>query len=60
MVLQEQGPSQPTATDEIGTPSDLVDRYRPLAELSPGGLIVHQDGVIVYANPAGLRLGGAS
>ncbi|BEP12146.1 EAL domain-containing protein [Acidothermaceae bacterium B102] len=57
---QEQGSPQPTATDEIGTPSDLVDRYRLLAELSPDGLIVHQDGVIVYANPAGLRLAGAA
>ena len=36
-----------------------MDRYRLLAELSPDGLIVHQDGVVVYVNPATLRLAAA-
>jgi PAS domain S-box-containing protein len=34
-------------------------RYRTLVELSPEAVIVHQDGVIVYANAAALRLYGA-
>jgi diguanylate cyclase (GGDEF)-like protein/PAS domain S-box-containing protein len=47
-------------TDGIGSDADLVDRYRLLAELSPDGLIVHQDGTIVYANRASLGLVAAS
>jgi diguanylate cyclase (GGDEF)-like protein/PAS domain S-box-containing protein len=34
---------------------DLEDRYRLLVELSPDGLVVHQDGRVAYANPAALR-----
>jgi diguanylate cyclase (GGDEF)-like protein/PAS domain S-box-containing protein len=55
-VLQDQVVTTPTASDAIGTIDDLVDRYRLLAELSPDGLIVHQDGLLVYANPACLRI----
>jgi diguanylate cyclase (GGDEF)-like protein/PAS domain S-box-containing protein len=29
---------------------DMIDRYRLLVELSPDGIVVHQDGVIVYTN----------
>jgi diguanylate cyclase (GGDEF)-like protein/PAS domain S-box-containing protein len=38
---------------------DLVDRYRLLVELSPDGIVVHQDGVIVYTNrSAVVHIGG--
>ena len=37
------------------TIADLIDRYRLLVELSPDGLIVHQNGLIVYANPSAGR-----
>ncbi|HEY0485819.1 MAG TPA: EAL domain-containing protein [Mycobacteriales bacterium] len=38
---------------------DLVDRYRLLVELSPDGIVVHQDGVIVYTNrSAVVHMGG--
>ncbi|WP_128694547.1 PAS domain S-box protein [Methanoculleus taiwanensis] len=33
-------------------------RYRSLVELMPDAVIVHQDGTIVYVNPAGVRIGG--
>lgn len=36
------------------------DRYRSLVELSPEAIIVFQNGRLVYANPAMLRLVGAS
>jgi PAS domain S-box-containing protein len=36
------------------------ERYRTLAEISPDAILVHQDGRIVYANPAALHLVGAS
>jgi diguanylate cyclase (GGDEF)-like protein/PAS domain S-box-containing protein len=35
---------------------DLADRYRQLVELSPNAIWVHQDGIIVYANPATARM----
>ncbi len=34
---------------------DLADRYRLLVELSPEGICVHQDGKLVYVNPAAAR-----
>jgi PAS domain S-box-containing protein len=34
-------------------------RYRTLVEMAPEAVVVHQDGMIVYANAAGLRLYGA-
>ncbi|WP_228717243.1 sensor domain-containing protein [Allosaccharopolyspora coralli] len=37
---------------------DLADRYRLLVELSPDAICVHQDGVVVYVNPATVRMGG--
>lgn len=37
----------------------IVDRYRRLVELSPDCIAVHQDGVLRYVNPAGVRMAGA-
>jgi diguanylate cyclase (GGDEF)-like protein/PAS domain S-box-containing protein len=34
--------------------TDLAERYRTLTELSPDVIVVHQNGIIVYANPATL------
>ena len=36
------------------------DRYRKLVEISPDAILVHQEGRIVYINPAGLELLGAA
>ncbi|MBZ5608580.1 MAG: PAS domain S-box protein [Acidobacteriia bacterium] len=36
------------------------ERYRRLVELSPSGIAIYQNGRIVYINPAGTRLLGAS
>ena len=35
--------------------TDLADRYRLLVELSPEAITVHQDGRVVYVNPAVIR-----
>ena len=35
------------------------ERYRALVETAPDGIVVHQDGRFVFANPAALRLYGA-
>ncbi|WP_206047223.1 EAL domain-containing protein, partial [Noviherbaspirillum denitrificans] len=35
---------------------DAEERYRKVVELSPDAILVQQDGVFVYANPAALRL----
>lgn len=37
----------------------IAKRYRLLVELSPDAICVHEGGVIVYINPAGLRLARA-
>lgn len=37
-------------------PEAIAERYRLLVELSPDAIAVHEAGVIVYINPAGLRL----
>lgn len=39
--------------------SKSEERYRQLVELSPAGIAIHQNGVVVFANPACLRLVGA-
>jgi len=39
---------------------DSEERYRRLAHLSPDAIMVHQDGLIVYANVAAAELLGAS
>lgn len=36
------------------------DRYRKLVEISPDAVLLHQEGKIIYANPATFRLLGAS
>jgi diguanylate cyclase (GGDEF)-like protein/PAS domain S-box-containing protein len=43
------------ARSQEQTITDLVDRYRLLVELSPDGLLVHQNGRVVYANPSACR-----
>ena len=35
------------------------DRYRKLVEISPDAVILHQDGKIIYVNPAAVRVLGA-
>jgi diguanylate cyclase (GGDEF)-like protein/PAS domain S-box-containing protein len=39
--------------------TDLAERYRLLVDLSPDAIGVHQQGIVVYANPATLRILGA-
>jgi two-component system, cell cycle sensor histidine kinase and response regulator CckA len=39
--------------------AETEERYRRLVELSPDAIAVHQKGVIVFANPAAVRLLGA-
>lgn len=36
------------------------DRYRKLVEISPDAVLIHQDGKIIFVNPAALHLLGAS
>lgn len=36
------------------------ERYRSIVELSPEAIFVHRDGDLLYINPAGLKLFGAS
>jgi PAS domain S-box-containing protein len=36
------------------------ERYRVLVEFSPNSICVHRDGKLVYVNPAGVRLFGAT
>jgi diguanylate cyclase (GGDEF)-like protein/PAS domain S-box-containing protein len=38
----------------------VVDRYRRLVEMSPDPVVVHQQGVIRYVNPATLQVAGIS
>ena len=40
--------------------ADVGERLQLLVEHSPDAIIVHQDGLVVYTNPAGLRMGGLS
>ncbi len=39
--------------------ADSEERYRVMTEWSPESILVHRQGVIVYANPAALQLFGA-
>jgi PAS domain S-box-containing protein len=36
------------------------DKYRKLVEISPDAVIIHQEGIISYVNPAAVKLLGAS
>jgi PAS domain S-box-containing protein len=50
------GSGAPTAPGQgHADSSDLADRYRLLVEHTPDAICVHQQGVIVYMNPSGLR-----
>jgi len=40
--------------------ADVAERLQLLVEHSPDGIIVHQDGLVVYTNPAALRMVGLS
>jgi diguanylate cyclase (GGDEF)-like protein/PAS domain S-box-containing protein len=40
--------------DEARRLSDMAERYRTLTEVTPDIIVVHQEGKIVYANPAAL------
>lgn len=42
-------------SDGGATGLDLADRYRMLVEHTPDAICVHQHGLLVYINPAGLR-----
>jgi PAS domain S-box-containing protein len=43
---------QQLADENLG---DLIERYRLLVEISPDMIVVHQDGLLRYVNPTGLR-----
>ncbi|MCS7183303.1 MAG: PAS domain S-box protein, partial [Thermoanaerobaculum sp.] len=38
--------------------AETAERFRALVELSPDAILIHQDGVIKFANPAAARLWG--
>jgi diguanylate cyclase (GGDEF)-like protein/PAS domain S-box-containing protein len=38
--------------------ADVAERLQLLVEHSPDGIIVHQDGLVVYTNPAAVRMAG--
>jgi diguanylate cyclase (GGDEF)-like protein/PAS domain S-box-containing protein len=40
--------------------SESEERYRVMTEWSPDSILVHRDGIILYANPAALGLFGAA
>lgn len=43
-------------TTDTESSSAIAQRYRLLVELSPDAIAVHEAGVVVYINPAGVRL----
>lgn len=47
--------AEPDSRDGGATGKDLADRYRMLVEHTPDAICVHQQGILVYVNPAGLR-----
>ncbi|HKS45428.1 MAG TPA: EAL domain-containing protein [Amycolatopsis sp.] len=47
-------------TDRHDERRELADRYRLLVELSPDLIGVHQDGLVVYANPSLVRFAGGT
>jgi PAS domain S-box-containing protein len=54
---EEHEKSLRTANAEL---RESESRYRQLVELSPDGIVVHQDGVIKFANAAAVRMLGAA
>ncbi len=47
---------QHAVTQALG---DIADRFQLLTDLSPDVIVVHQDGMLVYGNPAAVRAVGA-
>ncbi len=47
-------------TEQRNVQIESDQRYRLLVELSPDGIAIHQNGLLVYANPACLHMLGAS
>ena len=56
-VILEDITEQRRADDAL---RESEDRYRKLVEISPDAVFLHREGRILYANPAALRLLGAS
>ncbi len=49
-----------TATKRIQTAlRESESRYRALVEWSPSAIVIHRDGIIIYVNPAAVKLFGA-
>ncbi len=46
------------AVVSVATAEDPAEWYRRLVELSPDGIVLHQDGEVVYANHAALTMAG--
>jgi PAS domain S-box-containing protein len=57
MVLRESGRWRISLSARLRASEH---RYQSLADMSPEAILIHQDGRIVYANPAALHLFGAS
>ena len=50
-----------TASEELRERiAESEARHRNLVELSPDAILIHQDGLIVFANPAAVELAGAA
>ncbi|MFC9998958.1 diguanylate cyclase domain-containing protein [Nocardia sp. NPDC127526] len=50
------GNDRATAPTDAEQLDQLAQRYRSLVEYSPDGIVVHERGTVVYANPATVRL----
>lgn len=46
--------------DRLSAAEQLAQRYRSLVEHTPDGICVHERGIIVYVNPATVRMLAAS
>lgn len=42
--------------NDLADAEQLAQRYRSLVDHSPDGIVVHERGTVVYANPAMLRI----
>ena len=49
----------PLPARDADTDADLSDRYRLLVELIPDGVVVHQDGLVVYVNVSAAQMVGS-
>ena len=60
--LAEQRMADASAAAELATETIRVseERYRALVRHSPEGFIIHEYGVVLFANSAAARIGGAS